>query len=75
MSSIFSPKMPSIPQMVMPEVADVPSAEDEARAAQEAADLRKRNRNRTGRRATILTDNTLADLTTYQINKATLLGG
>ena len=39
MGSIFKPKMPSPPPMVMPEPEDVPSAEDEARKAAEAARL------------------------------------
>ena len=55
MSSIFSPKIPASPQMQMPVVEDVPSAEDAARKEQEEADARARNRKRKGRRSTILT--------------------
>ena len=76
MSSIFSPKIPSPPAMVMPEVSSVPSVEDEARKAQEAEDLRRRrNRNRVGRRSTILTDSSIGSISSSDINKATLLGG
>ena len=47
MSSLFKmPAMPPPPQLEMPKVADVPSAEDEARRAEEAEDMRRRNRNR-----------------------------
>ena len=61
--------------MVMPEVSSVPSVEDEARKAQEAEDLRRRNRNRVGRRSTILTDSSIGSISSSDINKATLLGG
>lgn len=75
MSSIFSPKIPSPPPVVMPEVSDVPSAEDEARAAQEAEDARARNRKRKGRRSTILTEPDMANVADENISKKTLLGG
>lgn len=75
MSSIFSPKIPSMPQMQMPEVSDVPSYEDEQRKKQEEEDMRRRNRNRVGRRATILTDSSTETIADENINKATLLGG
>ena len=43
MSSLFKmPAMPPPPQLEMPKVADVPSAEDEARRAEEADDMRRR---------------------------------
>lgn len=74
MGSIFSPKMPAIPQMTMPDPADVPSAEDEARKQQEEEELRRRQRNRKGRRSTILTDASMED-TEADIKKTTLLGG
>lgn len=75
MSSIFSPKIPSPPQMVMPEVSAVPDPSDAARAEEEAAELRRRNRNRKGRRSTILTEPGMADVAAENINKKTLLGG
>ena len=75
MGSIFKPKMPSPPPMVMPEPEDVPSAEDEARKAQEEEDMRRRNLNRKGRRSTILTGTGLTDIEDENIKKKTLLGG
>ena len=75
MSSLFKmPAMPPPPQLEMPKVADVPSAEDEARRAEEEADMRRRTRNRKGRRSTILTSPTYGD-TTATTDKPTLLGG
>ena len=75
MGSIFSPKMPAPPQMVMPEPDDVPSAEDEAREKQVEEDARRRDRNRKGRRSTILTGTGLDDVADENIKKKTLLGG
>ena len=49
MGSLFRrPKMPPLPPVIEPEPADVPTAEDEARAIEEAAQMRKRQRNRKG---------------------------
>ena len=62
MGSLFrKPSMPPIPQVIEPEPADVPTAEDEARAIEEAARMRKRQRNRKGRRSTILTEPDMED--------------
>tara|TARA_A100001037_G_scaffold184774_1_gene165590 strand:- start:49 stop:273 length:225 start_codon:yes stop_codon:yes gene_type:complete len=62
MGSLFrKPSMPPIPQVIEPEPADVPTAEDEARAIEEAAQMRKRQRNRKGRRSTILTEPDMED--------------
>ena len=75
MTSLFKmPAMPPPPQLEMPKVADVPSAEDEARRAEEAEDMRRRNRNRKGRRSTILTSTTGAS-DQLELAKKTLLGG
>ena len=52
----------------------VPNLEDEARREQEAQDMRKRNRNRKGRRSTILTTPDYED-TDATTNQPTLLGG
>ena len=41
--------------------ANVPSAEDAAREAAEAEEMRRRNRKRKGRRSTILTEPELED--------------
>ena len=75
MSSLFKmPSMPAPPPLEMPKVEDVPSEEHAAREQQEAEDLRRRNRNRKGRRSTILTSPTYGD-TTATTDKPTLLGG
>jgi len=64
MGSLFrKPSLPPIPQVIEPEPADVPTAEDEARAIEEAAQMRKRQRNRKGRRSTILTEPDMEDET------------
>jgi len=77
MGSIFRPKMPAPVQMVAPpepEVSEV-SFEDEARDKQVAEDERKRNRNRTGRRSTILTGSQgLNEIGDDELYKKTLLG-
>lgn len=74
MGSIFkTPSIPTPPPMVDP-VEDVPSLEDEARKAQEQEDMRRRDRNRKGRRSTILTSN-LDEIEDENIAKKTLLGG
>ena len=75
MSSLFKmPAMPPPPQLEMPKVADVPSAEDEARKKAEQEEMRKRQRNRKGRRSTILTSPSYED-TAADVDKPTLLGG
>ena len=76
MGSLFKPKMPSPPPLIMPEENDVPSLEDEARDQQAEEDERRRNRNKVGRRQTILTGSQgLNDIADEDINKKTLLGG
>ena len=71
--SIKTPKMPDPPKLEMPKVADVPSVEDEARKRQEAEDMKRRQRNRKGRRSTILTSTDYEDVDPT-LNKPTLLG-
>jgi hypothetical protein len=74
MGSIFNPKIPSPPPMVMPETSDVPSYEDKERdrlAAQALADAEKK---RKGRRSTILTGSGLNTIADENIQKKTLLG-
>ena len=74
--SFLMPKVsiPPPPQLEMPNPEKVPNLEDEARREQEAEDMRRRNRNRKGRRSTILTSPTYGD-TTATTDKPTLLGG
>ena len=75
MSFLFkAPSMPTPPPLEMPKTEDVPSAEDAARKAEEAENMRRRNRNRTGRRSTILTSATGAS-DELELAKKTLLGG
>ena len=66
--------MPTPPPIVEPKVEDVPSAEDEARQAAEEAEMRQRNRNRKGRRSTILTEPDYED-TEATTKDNSLLGG
>ena len=63
MGSIFKPKVeiPQPPQIEMPDETNVPSAEDQAREAAEAEELRRRQSKRKGRRSTILTEPELED--------------
>ena len=75
MSSLFKmPRIPSPPPLEMPKVEDVPSAEDEARKRAEQEEMRRRQRNRKGRRSTILTSPSYED-TAADVDKPTLLGG
>jgi len=66
--------MPPMPQMEIPKVEDVPSLEDQARMQEAEDDMRRRAKNRKGRRSTILTEPELEDdqATTKQ---PSLLGG
>ena len=66
--------MPQIQQIAMPSTDDVPDAEDEAMKAAEEEAQRKRNRNRKGRRSTILTGTGLNEIEDQNINQKTLLG-
>ena len=75
MSFLFkTPAMPPMPQMEIPKVEDVPSLEDQARMQEAEDDMRRRAKNRKGRRSTILTEPELEDdqATTKQ---PSLLGG
>ena len=74
--SFLMPKVsiPAPPQLEMPDDSKVPNLEDQARREQEAEDMRRRQRNRKGRRSTILTSTTGAS-DELQLAKKTLLGG
>ena len=74
MGFIKPPKMPALPQMELPSTDDVPSAEDEALAAAEAAAQKKRDLKRKGRRSTILTGTGLNEIEAENIQQKTLLG-
>jgi len=74
-AKLFMPKMPSMPQITLPEVKDVPNYEDEARKKEAEEDERKRALNRSGRRSTILTGNAgLNPVDDENIEYKTLLG-
>ena len=74
--SFLMPKIsiPPPPKLEMPDPEKVPNLEDEARKQQEADAMRQRQRNRKGRRSTILTTPEYED-TEADTNKPTLLGG
>ena len=75
MGSIFrAPKIPDPAPIEMPKVEDVTEAEDPAVLAAEAEAQRKRDRNRKGRRSTILTGTGLNEIEDANIDQKTLLG-
>tara|TARA_E500000318_G_C3378164_1_gene141174 strand:+ start:137 stop:355 length:219 start_codon:yes stop_codon:yes gene_type:complete len=67
------PKTPPMPKLEDP--PEPPSAEDEARRLQALEDERRRNRNRVGKRQTILTGTGLSEIESDNIDQKTLLGG
>jgi len=74
-AKLFKPKMPTMPQIVMPEVKDVPNFDDEQRKIDAARDLKDAALKRRGRRSTILTTNSgLNEIDEEEISKKTLLG-
>ena len=74
-AKIFMPKPPPMPQIVLPEVKDVPNYEDEERKKEAAEDARRRALNRKGRKSTILTGATgLNPVEEENIEYKTLLG-
>ena len=74
-AKLFTPKMPTMPVMKMPEVAEVPNYDDEQRKIDAARDLKDTMRNRKGRSSTILTTNSgLNQSDEDEISKKTLLG-
>ena len=74
-AKLFMPKMPAMPQITLPEVADVPNYEDEARKKEAAEEERRRALNRKGRRSTILTGSSgLNPIEEENIEYKTLLG-
>ena len=74
MGSIFKPKIPPPPPIIMPEPEDVPSYEDEQREALEEQKLKDAERKRKGRRSTILTGSGLNEIEDANVDKKTLLG-
>jgi hypothetical protein len=74
MGSIFKPKIPAPPPIVMPKVEDVPDYEDDERKAAIQSEMLAAERKRKGRRSTILTGTGLNEIEDENINKKTLLG-
>ena len=74
MGSIFKPKIPAPPPIIMPEPVDVPDYADEERDAAAEAELLASERKRKGRRSTILTGTGLNEIEDENIKKKTLLG-
>ena len=74
MGSLFRPKVPAPPPLPDPPEPDF-SYEDEARKKQAEKDQKRRNLNRMGRRATILTGTGLSEIEDKDLGKKTLLGG
>ena len=74
-AKLFMPKSPPMPQIILPEVADVPSYEDEARKKEAEDEERRRALNRKGRRSTILTGSSgLNPIDEENYEQKTLLG-
>ena len=73
-AKLFTPKMPTMPVMKMPEVAEVPNYDDEQRKIDAARDLKDTMRNRKGRSSTILTTNSGLNDADAEISEKTLLG-
>ena len=74
-AKLFTPKMPVMPVMKMPEVAAVPNYDDEERKLEAARSLKDTMRNRKGRSSTILTTSSgLNEIDEDEISKKTLLG-
>ena len=59
----------------MPEVEDVPSAEDEARKRAEQEEMRRRQRNRKRSKIYIILTSPSYEDTAADVDKPTLLGG
>ena len=74
MGSIFKPKIPAPPPIIMPEPVDVPDYADEERDAAAKAEMLEAERKRKGRRSTILTGSGLNEIEDANVDKKTLLG-
>ena len=74
-AKLFIPKMPSMPQIIMPEPGEVPNYDDEERKLQAARELKEAAKNRRGRGSTILTTSAgLNEIEDAELNQKTLLG-
>jgi len=71
---IFFPKPPKMPDIIMPEPAEVPNYDDEQRKLDEARLLKEASKNRRGRQSTILTTQSgLNEIDDEDLNQKTLL--
>ena len=71
---IFFPKAPKMPEIKMPEPAEVPNYDDEQRKLDEARLLKEASKNRRGRQSTILTTQSgLNEIDEEDLNQKTLL--
>jgi len=74
-AKLFTPKMPPIPQFIMPEVKDIPEVDSPEDKAREAEAMRRAENKRMGRRSTILTTSSgLNESDEDEIAKKNLLG-
>ena len=74
-AKLFMPKAPPMPQIVLPEVKDVPDYEDEERKKEAADEERRRARARKGRSSTILTSSKgLDEISEEEYEQKSLLG-
>ena len=74
MGSIFKPKIPAPPPIVMPEPEEAPVYKDKERDAAAKAEMLEAERKRKGRRSTILTGSELNEIEDANVDKKTLLG-
>ena len=71
---IIFPKAPKMPEIKMPEPADVPNYDEEERKLEEARKLKAAAKNRKGRQSTILTTQSgLNEIDEEDLNQKTLL--
>ena len=73
-AKLFMPKMPPVPQFIMPEVKDVPEIDSPEEKARLAEEMRRAENKRMGRRSTILTTSSGLNDADAEISEKTLLG-
>jgi|TARA_B110000858_G_scaffold51362_1_gene59539 hypothetical protein len=73
-AKLFMPKMPPVPQFIMPEVKDVPEIDSPEEKARLAEEMRRAENKRMGRRSTILTTSSGLNDEDAEISEKTLLG-
>ena len=73
-AKIFTPKLPPVPQFIMPKVEDVPEVDSPEETARLAEEMRRAENKRMGRRSTILTTSSGLNDADAEISEKTLLG-